>query len=222
MQILASYDSTTDRLQLHYDPEAQIVFGKAHAATRSVCRMRHIQEILGEKCRVIQARLFIGNDLLRQLAENSTRQIDVSSLDLQTSIEAVMFAAHYRIESGKPDPSLPNAIMLLAQVTPFPVPPLPLPPASEVFDKGKVAVAVLHSYESIRQSKDRALQGLVLLDHYELWRALAEIQPVNSQLRGLLHILDHSTGMFRATMQAQAVAAVEAMNPKTKRQRKKL
>jgi len=207
-------------LQLRYDTEAQLAFSKAYPIAKAAYFDPNVQDIGAKKSKSVLAAMSMGCDLLRKLAEDSTRQLNLDENELRASLMLALFAAEFSVITGEPPSTLPTVIVLLAGVTPYPVSAVDLPPAMEVFNPDIVSSAVGEAFEYLRVWEGTEQPRLPLLQIYQLWFELEKIQPTNKQLQLLLRSLSRTTEMFRSSMNALASSELPPYAKKTSKRRK--
>jgi hypothetical protein len=117
---------------------------------------------------------------------------------------ARLFVGHDVLHQFAKTRALPKVVLLLAKVTMYPVPPISLPPAQEVFEPGQLSAEEHEGFEKIRGWLSSGPPQLPLFQLYRLWLALSQVQPTNDQLRCLVKVLALITEMFRVSMATQA------------------
>ena len=214
MQTSSTYRPNIDRYLIQYDSDAHVEFRKACAPADVIFKSHVVQDYIKSDSKLLFARLSVGHDLLQQFAGNTEGKVELSLLDLQAACDWAMFAAEYPHPTEKTRASLPKVVLLLAKVTMYPVPPMSLPPAQEVFERGQLSAEEQEGFEKIRGWVGSGPPQLPLLQLYRIWFALSQVQPTNDQLRSLLKVLALITEMFRASMAAQA--SIEVMKNTSK------
>jgi hypothetical protein len=213
MKMSASYPNNVD-VRLTYNIRAQAVMLQACEQIDNVFSDLSIRSALEDQTDDFRERVKIGQDQLRDLAQTKVREIRLSRKDLQAAFVSVMFAASYRVIMDQPLASLPEAVMLLAKVTPLELPILPLPPAAEVFCQRDVPPDVWECFEKIRLWREVEPPLISVIEIYHLWFALRRIKTPQGPLLILTRYLHQVTEMFRCTMGELAEADLSANRSK--------
>ena len=207
MNITGTYDKTARLVRILYDPKAQRAFRQSSTQVANVTKNPLIERLMNERSGETQERLAGGAALLRLLGENEARDVTMHDHQLQAVFVQVMLSASFISASRRHLGALPKALVLLAKVTPYLIPPISLPPAAEVFNQHETSVEVWTTYEAIRSCRppDKALLPVIHL--HALAQALRSMANDDS-LRLLVDHLDKVTRMFHTTMGALAARAI--------------
>jgi len=101
---------------------------------------------------------------------------------------------------------LEPVLTVLANLSPFPVLTLSLPPVSEVLDLHKTPKETWESYQTLQSTPESETSYLSVAQGYELALELKKIRRLRSSLKTLLVFLNASTLIYRLTLEALAAA----------------
>jgi len=217
MKIVNSPTSKHHTVILEFDPGDQAILRNVSTLAKKTLRNSALVKVLAPEGLTMTMRMAAGEKILHGLATTSERQQQLTILDLQTAGELVMFVVSFHATTRKPASVLSKAAVLLARVTPCPLPFLLLPPAAEVFDQSMNTSSIWKDFEVIRQKKDAEPPYLTLLRAYALWFALQNVEHDNAQLKTLLEYLEAITRMFRLCM--GSLVAAELADVKATKER---
>jgi hypothetical protein len=217
MRITNSPNAKHHTVLLEFDSGDQVILRNVCTLAKKTLRNPAVVKVLAQEGHTMTMHLAAGEKILYGLATTSERQSQLAIADLQTAGELVMFVVSFHATTRKPASVLSKAAVLLARVTPCPLPFLLLPPAAEVFDQSMSTSSIWEDFDFLRQKKDAEPPYLTLLRAYALWFALRNVEHNNAQLQTLLEYLETITRMFRLCM--GSLVAAELADVKATKER---
>lgn len=217
MKMESDFEPITGTLQLQYDAQAQKIFDEASKKMdpRFDFNSSPIRKMMGE-----EADEDIGKPLrlLAELGASASRTIQVRPMAMQSLLNLTCWMALRLSDDQQPIKPLDSVVVLLSSVTPIPVLPVDLPPASEVFDNASTNPGAWSAYETLRLWKKDTMPHLYAIQAHYLWHELRRIRRLNPTLKTLLSSLDTETILLRMAVEALALQEISGT---TRKRRKK-
>jgi hypothetical protein len=207
MKIESTFDIKSSRVEITFDPEIQNLL---LAASRAITA--HFDATtFAAFCRDLEQRdreydLDKGSRLLLKLIRSKTLTVETDSDQMQEALTFLCICTGHMLKAGRATGPLVPVLTVLANLSPFPVLPLSLPPASEVLDRHKTPKETWKIYQTLQSTPRSEIPYLSVAQGYELALELRKTPRLRSSLKTLLVFLDASSLMYRMTLEALASA----------------
>jgi hypothetical protein len=207
MKIESTFDIKSSRVEITFDPEIQNLL---LAASRAIAA--HFDaKTFAEFCRDLERRdpeydWDKSGRLLLELIRSKTRIVEADSDQMQGALTFLCICTVHMLKAGRATSALEPVLTVLANLSPFPVLQLSLPPASEVFDRHKTPKETWKIYQTLQSTSKSETPYLSVAQGYELALELKKTPRLRSSLKTLLVFLDASSLMYRMTVEALASA----------------
>src|ERR1700722_18135953 len=197
MKITTHHNLNTNTLMLHFDAKAKEMLMKSSEPLKAFCENREFDALPANHLFDLLARFTKANETLYQFIGNDSGQIELSVDDMRNLLEVMLLAANHS-DARKTDLlTLAKCAILLGISAPYAVPPIPLPPAVEAFDRTKTSPAAWAAYEVVRLWSHPGLPYLSLFELYQVWTAFQVEPPTDNHSKSFRDWLSQTTVGFR-------------------------
>ena len=207
MKIESTFDPETSHVEIKYDTEMQKLL---LAASRAIAK--HFDaETYAQFSRDLEDQnreydLDNGSRLLLDLIRSKTFIVETDSERMRSALTFLCLITIHMVKAGRTTAPLVPVLTVLANISPFQVLSIPLPPANEVLDRHKTPPEIWKTYQRLQTSRKSETAFLSVAQGHELFFELKKTLPPGSSLKDFLVFLDASCLFYRLALEALAAA----------------
>jgi hypothetical protein len=206
MKIESTFDLKTNQVQIIFDTEMQDLL---LAASRIVAKHFDAQTyslFARDLAQNQEFELADGGRLLLELIRSKSRIIETDQERMNRLVTFLCLITIQMVKAGRPTTPLVHVLKVVANISPFPVISISLPPPNEVLDRHATPRSAWKIYQILRSTPKSETPYLSVAHAHELSFELKKTPRLRSSLKTLMVFLDASSLIYRQTLEALAAA----------------
>ncbi len=206
MKIESNFDIKTNQLQIIFDAEMQDLFLAASRIVAKHFDAETYSHFARDLVHNQEFELADGGRLLLELIRSKNRIIEADPDRMNRVVTFLCLTTIHIIKAGRPTTPLAHVLKVVANISPFPVISISLPPPYEVLDRHVTPRSAWKIYQILRATPKSGTPYLSVAQAYELCLELKKILRPRSTLKTLLDFLDASSLFYRLAVEALAAS----------------
>ncbi len=213
MKIESTFDPKTNRVEIRYDLEMQELL---LAASRAIAKhfeaktYANFSQDLGQNQEYEVAN---GGRLLLEMIRSKALVIETDAERIHGALTFLCICALRILKYEQATAPLIPVLTVFANISPFPVISVPLPPASEALDRRHTPPETWKTYQGLRTSPKSETAFLTVAQGYELLLELEKNPSPRSSLKDFSVFVNASCLLYRTTLEALAAASKTSQAP---------